>query len=499
MGTLLDPLDADAYVHRLELVLAGTRLGLWDWNPQTDEVIFDERWADMLGHTLDEIPFTLESWSSRVHPDDLPACYADIRAHMEGRTPFYENVPRMRHKSGRWVHILDRGRIVERDPIGRPIRFTGSHTDISAQREAEAAALELARGRTRFLATISHEIRTPMHGVLGLLEEVLCGELSADQRNLVELVQRSCLNLTTLINDVLDFTRASEGKLQVTSAPFDLRAIVLETRALFRARAAAKGLTLTYALAPGLGDWVQGDGARVRQSLVNLIHNAVKFTARGEVRVSVARVGDEIRFAVADTGPGIADLDRIFHPYEQEETGVAHGGAGLGLAIVRQLVEAMGGAIAVESDLGSGSTFTVRLPLPTTSPPMVVVDAAVEVPQLRVLITDDDVINQLVARALLERGGHDVTAVNTGLEAVSELSVHDYDVVLMDLNMPELNGDLALSLLRARGIRVPVIATTADASSETRSRRLGAGFSAFLSKPFNRAELTQALITALRA
>ena len=127
---------------RLELVLEGTRLGMWDWNPQTNEVVFDERWAQMLGHSLDEIDFSLESWSSRVHPDDLEPCLADIQAHIEGRTDFYENVHRMRHADGRWVYILDRGRIVARDADGRPIRFTGTHTDITAQCEAERRARE---------------------------------------------------------------------------------------------------------------------------------------------------------------------------------------------------------------------------------------------------------------------------------------------------------------------------------------------------------------------
>ncbi|MCA9634842.1 MAG: PAS domain-containing protein, partial [Myxococcales bacterium] len=406
-----DDESTESQRERLELVLEGTRLGMWDWNPQTNEVVFDERWAQMLGYRLDEIEFTLESWSSRVHPEDLDACLADIQAHVEGRTDFYENIHRMRHKDGRWIDILDRGRIVARDDGGRPIRFTGTHTDISAQCQAERRARELARSRTQFLARMSHEIRTPLHGMLGVAQLLESTGLTAEQRRLLKILMESGDTLLVLIGDILDFARVDEGALQLAAEPFDVHALVTSVIDLFTPRAHQKGLIFTQAidLDLELRRHALGDAHRIRQVLSNIVSNAIKFTADGGVKLVAAREGDQIRFEVIDTGSGIKDTERIFQAYEQEDTSEARrqSGAGLGLAIVRRLVERMDGELGVESRPGVGSRFWVQIPAPVcAAPPAVDTPASLRRARMRVLVADDNPINQLVIQTMLANAGH---------------------------------------------------------------------------------------------
>ncbi len=482
--------DASQHIERLRLVLEGTRLGLWDWNPQSGEVVFDERWAEMLGYSLGEISPSLESWSSRVHPDDIAQVYADIQAHIEGRTAFYENVHRMRHRDGHWVHILDRGRVAERDEYGRPIRFTGTHTDISAQREAEFRALELARGRTRFLATMSHEIRTPMHGILGLLEVLGEGPLTEEQQRVLGVARRAGEGLVTLVNDILDFAKASEGALRLSVEPFHLGDLLDEVESLFRERLAA-GVSLIFDAGPNTCGWVAGDGHRLKQVLVNLIGNAVKFTHQGVVLVVVEREGDDIWFRVSDTGRGIADTSRIFQPYDQDDVSISRqfGGTGLGLAIVKHLVDLFDGSVEVESTLGVGSTFRVRIGLPAVDEPRVEPALVLGEPSLagvRVLVAEDNAVNRMVVEHILGSAGAQVTLVADGLAAVDTATRGGFDVVVLDLNMPRLNGDAALIRMLEAGVSVPAVAATADALPATRDRCFAVGFAAYISKPFQR-------------
>ncbi|MCA9663064.1 MAG: PAS domain-containing protein [Myxococcales bacterium] len=483
---------------RLELVLEGTRLGMWDWNPQTNEVVFDERWAQMLGHSLDEIDFSLESWSSRVHPDDLEPCLADIQAHIEGRTDFYENVHRMRHADGRWVYILDRGRIVARDADGRPIRFTGTHTDITAQCEAERRARELAHTRTQFLARMSHEIRTPLHGMLGVAQLLDDTGLTTPQERLLKVLSESGETLLVLINDIIDFARADDGALQLAAAPFDVGALLTSIVDLFRPRATKKGLRFTHEADLGPLPFARGDAHRVRQVLSNLVSNAIKFTADGAVKIVATRAGNDLHFDVIDTGPGIIDTERIFLAYEQEDPLNAgrHNGAGLGLAIVQRIVESMGGEIGVESRVGLGSRFWVRIPAPSCDAPAPVDprDRAVN-QRMRVLVADDNPINQLVIQTMLANAGHDCETVDTGAQALQVALREPFDCIFLDLHMPELGGVEVASRLRRSGFPGRLVAASADAMLETQAHCRAVGFDDFLAKPFSQADLLDRLHT----
>ena len=482
---------------RLALVLEGTRLGLWDWYPQTNDVVFDERWAEMLGHDLSEIPFELSSWEARVHPDDLESCYADLSAHMSGERDFYENVHRMRHKDGSWRYILDRGRIVSRNASGEPTRFSGTHTDITAQKEAELAARAATQAKSLFLATMSHEIRTPLHGMLGMLQLLGQSPLSEEQSQSVQIIRQCGDSLLVLLNDLLDFSKAEAGRLTLESAPFHLHEAASGVVDLFSERASAKGVVVRLDYAMGGSRYRLGDEHRFRQVLSNLVSNAIKFTDAGEVRVVVEHGATGVSVAVSDTGKGIEDTSVIWEQFAQEDAAITrqYGGTGLGLSIVKQLVTLMGGSITVQSQPGEGSTFTIDLPLESAPAPAAPVrDADLpQLPGMRVLVAEDNSINQLIARSMLTRWGCEVQVVDTGAQALTACEEHSFDCILMDVHMPVMDGMTAARELQKRGNEVPIIALTADSDADARDACAAAGMGTLVAKPFRAVDLHRAL------
>ncbi|QDU65197.1 hybrid sensor histidine kinase/response regulator [Engelhardtia mirabilis] len=497
---------------RLELVLEGTQLGMWDWNPQTGAVQFNERWAQMLGHDLSEIPFNLGSWQSRVHPDDLDACFADIQAHIEERTPAYENVHRMRHKDGSWVYILDRGKVVRRDGDGNAVRFTGTHTDITAQKRAELEAKEATRAKSMFLATMSHEIRTPLNGVLGLLQVLEGTELSTEQRELLSMITHSGEHLLVLINDILDLTKIEAGELALDWQPTDVGPLIESTASLFTELARNKGVDLVAESSIDDGRRFVTDPHRLRQILVNLVSNAVKFTDQGRVELR-ARLGDDgeaaqLVFTVVDSGKGILDTAAIWDGFRQEDATISrtHGGTGLGLTISRQLAVLLGGTIEVSSVVGRGSTFELRLPAEaaaTTGPEAASVEPALDaaIAHLRVLVAEDNPINQRVASGMLRRLGLTATMVENGREALRACVESPFDLVLMDIHMPEMDGlEATVELTERLGCHCPrIVALSADVSEQGAADCRAAGMSGFLEKPFRLADLEAVLREAAAA
>ncbi|SMF84289.1 PAS domain-containing hybrid sensor histidine kinase/response regulator [Pseudobacteriovorax antillogorgiicola] len=474
---------------------------MWDWNPQTNEVHFDERWAEMLGYSYDEIEDTLDTWSSKVHPDDIEQCYADITAHMEGKVDFYENIHRMRHKDGSWLYILDRGKVVERDSEGKPTRFTGTHTNITPQKLAEQQAKTALREKSRFLATMSHEIRTPMNAVLGM--NALTMEKTQDPtiKRYSQIVDSSGRTLLNILNDILDFSKIESGNLDLENRAFDIKQSVEDTISLFQELAKEKAISLQFKYQGETH--VSGDEHRFKQILNNLLSNALKFTKKGSVTVECINHKNTFILQVQDTGIGIpkSRLDTIFEQFKQadSETTRKFGGTGLGLSIVKLLTQAMGGKITVESEVSKGTVFRASFKFAEAKGVSIVEGSSsesVDIQNLKVLVVDDNSINLELAHAFLDQMKVQSEVSLNILDAIDISLEKRFDVIILDLHMPIIDGFEALSKFQSQlPYRPYFVALTADIFEEVRQRCYRAGFDAFLSKPFTRASIQRELET----
>jgi len=420
-------------------------------------------------------------------------------------------------RDGRTLTVLKNATLVT-DEGGQTVSAVESFVDVTELNQARIAAETASLAKTDFLAKMSHEIRTPMNAIIGMTELALNTEINDEQREYLDAVKISAESLLGIINDVLDFSRIEAGKLELTPVDFSLRDLLTGTMATFAGVAQAKGLELIQHVSPSVPDALTGDSGRLRQILVNLVANAIKFTEHGEVMVRVgldSRTDHDVllRCSVSDTGIGIPDGRRnlIFEAFEQADNSTSrrYGGTGLGLAIASQLVQMMDGHIWVESNMGSGSTFhfTVRLGLQAaetlpdsdkTPPHNLVLEMQSRRP-LSILLAEDNPINQKLAVRLLEKMGHSVSVAANGKEVLSALDTEKFDLVLMDVQMPEMDGLAATKAIRDRekdrGEHVPVVAMTAYALKDDIERCLKAGMDGHLSKPVDKRELFETIET----
>jgi len=643
--------------HRLMESLATD--GMWDWDLETGEEYLSPRWKQQLGYQDHELPNHASTWQRLIVPEDLGVATKAFAEHIEQGKPFHLTV-RYVHKNGSTVWVICRG-VALRDETGKPYRMIGTHTDITRLMQAEEelrgakeTAEAASRAKSAFLATMSHEIRTPLNAVIGLTGLVLETEMTVEQREYLDLVRESGESLLQVINDILDFSKIEAGRMELERVVFDHAEMLGNAMKVLGMRAHGKGLELLHRLAPDLPPVLIGDPGRLRQVIVNLVGNAVKFTDCGEVIVNVELESQHngkatLHYTVADSGVGIPPekLEGIFEAFEQVETTASRrfGGTGLGLAICRRLVDLMDGRIWVESEVGRGTKFhfTAQLAVaeqPAAEPatpevlrhmPVLVVDdnatgrrilcemirnwsmvpteaadgadalrrlreaaanrpfklvladahmpevdgfalaeqiandqrlagtvimmlssgdrpgevercerlgvathlvkpvkqselldaimlalritAADEspkppaarqsrIPPLRVLLAEDSLVNQKLASVLLERQGHRVEIAGHGREALDKLKAGRFDLVLMDVQMPEMDGFDATKIIRARerttDQHLPIVALTAHAMKGDEQRCLDAGMDGYVAKPLRADELFAAMDRAVQ-
>lgn len=401
------------------------------------------------------------------------------------------------------------------DADGHPV-IVGANFDITEWRMAELRWRQASSAKSQFLATMSHEIRTPLSAVIGLLQLALGKKgLTQEIQNDLETALNNAESLLGIISDILDFSKIEAGQLQIEHIDFDLPLNIHQLMRGFQAEIRQKGLSFEIRLENSVPKYVKGDPTRLRQILINLVGNAVKFTEHGGITVYVNATPTEdnryqITFQVEDSGIGMPEeiIPSLFQAFQQGDTSTTRrfGGTGLGLAISRQLISAMGGDITVRSEPGRGSCFEFHILLDQgQEPPPPEVTPPLPTHQLSILCAEDVRVNQLIIRAQLEGMGHKVDIVDTGLAAVKALAAQDYDLVLMDWRMPEMDGAEATRIIRSGGLpdyrvrnsSIRIVALTANASNEDRDQALSAGMDDYLTKPVREAQLRAVLDTTI--
>ncbi len=501
----------------LDLALEGAGLGIWDWDLRDNSVRFDRRWAEMIGLKIENTPMELSTWESRVHPDDIDSAYKDIKRYMDGETDYYENIHRMKHADGHWVYILDKGRFSDWDNEGKPIRFTGTHLDVTqlkiqeqelkkalvTAKEQTEFAKKAERAKSDFLANMSHEIRTPMNGILGIITLLKDSDLDEDQEELLNTMDISSKSLLRILNDILDLSKIEAGMVDLEITPFCFMSLLQSILDLFKEVVTEKGIALKLHSETEEVPQVLGDATRVHQILTNLISNAVKFTEKGQVGIKITanKVGKEsIHFVVdvVDTGIGISEDKRskLFDNFQQADSSISRkfGGTGLGLAISSKLATFMGGKISLESKPGKGSTFTFDASFPIAFENKTKVptenkrfeNLALNHPH-KILVVEDNSINQKVIDRILRKLGYECDMAANGIEALKLIkeSNNSYSLIFMDLQMPVMDGlEATQKIHKTYGTKAcPIVAMTANVLSEDKERCFDVGMCDFVGKP----------------
>ena len=522
-------LETELLKNRLSLALQSSSTGVWDWDVVNNILTWDDRMYELYGTPRHLFSSTYDAWLSGVHPEDREKGDQEIKDALEGKKEFNTEF-RVIWKDQTVRNIRAFGKI-QRDAEGKPLRMIGVNWDITKEKQQEAElkraqqeATSASQAKSEFLANMSHEIRTPMNGVIGMTELLKETPLNEEQNQLLKILSRSADGLLNIINDILDISKIEAGHLEIDPVDFELDDTVSRVVELLGIKAHEKKLELAYLIEPSLSSWFRGDSNRLRQILINLIGNSIKFTSAGEVFLSVSRNTYEKRkgnilFCVSDTGIGMSEQQKgkLFERFSQADSSITrkYGGTGLGLHICKKLCEAMGGEIWVESTSGKGSSFFFTLELPTTSKPALAQESANGENGIyermlmgaKTLIVDDNATNRLVLRKNTERWGCIVTEASTGEEAVAIFSASKknenpkFDLILLDCRMPGLSGfDVAEKVkeIQAGTPHSLIMMLTADDRLGDIEKAKALGIARYVIKPIRKKDLYDSIIEAFK-
>ncbi|MEO5890295.1 MAG: response regulator, partial [Ferruginibacter sp.] len=508
---------------RYDIISKATNDIIWDWDLVIDKV----KWVGQglknyipLEKQGEEIPY--DFWVTGLHKDERRNVVASLYATVASGENSWERDYRFLRTDGVYAYINSRAYVIKNDEQ-KPIRMIGSMQDITDRKNAELEtqkarfeAEEARKTQEQFLANMSHEIRTPMNGVIGmtqLLEETL---LNKDQREYVETIKESAANLMVIINDILDLTKIVAGKISIVQTDYVFNDVINNSIKINQFRADEKGIALKVNIDKNIYPVLYGDPGRLNQIMINLIGNAVKFTEQGEINVNIDLLKEDtqsvtLEFSVTDTGIGIAEdkVESVFDRFMQVSGASTrkYGGTGLGLTITRQLIELQGGSIHVTSKKDEGSIFTFYLTISKATSshdnekkPVVKTNTNL-LAGVTVLLVEDNIINQKVAIKTLNNLGAIVEVANNGIEAIEFLMTKECDLILMDIQMPEMDGYEATRIIRAQANdtikSIPIIAMTASALIADREKCITAGMNDYIAKPFHKDELYEKIITQL--
>ncbi len=521
---------------RYDLAISGTNDGVWDWNLETNKVYYSPSWMGILGYENEPLSDDFSSWSDRIHPEDLERVLQDIKYHLKGETELYENSHRIKHKNNNYIWISAKGKCL-RNQGNIPYRLVGTITDITEQIKAQAQ-LKIAKeeaetanqAKSEFLATMSHEIRTPMNAVIGMTNLLLDTSLNSQQQEFTEIIRSSGESLLTIINDILDFSKIESGKLELEKQPFNLRHCVEESLDLLTSKATEKNIELAYLFENDVSENIEGDVTRLRQVLVNLLNNAIKFTEKGEVVIHIKlnslknddqnsalndqnRQKYEILFAIKDTGIGIPQekMNRLFKAFSQVDASTSrhYGGTGLGLVISKRLTELMDGQMWVESNgfvagdppanftittannNNNGSIFYFTI---VTQAMPIAEDLKVKnvLENKRLLIVDDNLTNRQVLILQGQSFGMTPSAFASPEEVLNTLETkEEFDIAILDMQMPEMDGLMLAKKMREypQAKNIPLILLTSIENKHLAEKEKDINWSACLSKPIKQSQL----------